>query len=350
MLVVLLTLLCNSNAVAQQRAVPPAEVAPDAWELVQDTLYVLRWYPNDTIPRGMICASYEYTMTYDSLCAVEYILTEWKRNGVPLRMPTWQDNRIVNAPAAYLNANNRTEVFTCRAGDTLSFFRWFNWHSLIPNHHDVDGYAALDTLDYTMELVRVSDSARVAVIDSMGALPRVAPGRPTLYGARPIMAMATYVVPPSLEGTKVFMRFLVYHRGSGAYWFTRRSSTTTRLSGFMGKPWYKGYIDYYSPQGLLKRVREQSATGSVGERIRVVGDGPGARAVRIEFNGAPAGYSTSILVCDMNGQTHFYPVMWASDAGESTTIPYQFTQGGAYLIALIYQDRIQEVVRWNVTN
>lgn len=345
-----LMLALGASAAYSQRRVPDAATNPDAWELVQDTLYVLRWYPNDTIPRGMICASYEFTMRYDSLCEVQYDLTEWKRNGVPLRMPKWRDGRMVNAPAAYLNANNQTDTFTCKAGDTLSFFRWLHWHSLKPGQHDVDGYAALDTLAFAVELVRHDDSTRAALIDSIGALPRADPGRPYIFGSRPIMAMVAYAVPPELEGKRVFMRLLLYHRGSGPYWFIRRDATTSYLSRFMSAPWYQGYVMYYSPQGLPKLARDRAGASNIGARLQVVGDGPGARSVRIRFQGAPPGISTSILVTDVSGQNVFYPMMWAPGIEGETELPYRFTQSGAYLIALIYQDRIQEVVRWNVTN
>jgi hypothetical protein len=298
----------------------------------------------------MICASYEFLMTYDSLCEVSYKLTEWKRNGTPLRMPEWRDERTVNAAAGYLGFNSRTAAFTCKTGDTLSFFRWFRWNSLIPGHNDVEGYAALDTLDYAVELVRTSDSTRVALLDSLGALPRAIPGRPHIYGSRPFMAMVQYAVPSTLDGEQAFMRIRLYHRGSGPYWFTRYDASTSNLSGFMRKPWYASYIKYYAQDGLMKQVRERAGTTSSAAHLRVMPDGGNPRNVSIRFDAAPPGVPTSIMVCDISGRFLFYPMLWEGDADRNNELHYQFEQSGAYLVALLYQDRIQEVVRWNVTN
>ncbi len=324
----------------------PPFTEPDAWELVQDTLYVLRKHATHTVPRHMACASYTYSMRYDSLCEVEYLLTEWKRNGIPVRMPTWENGRVVNAPANYIAFNSQTDTFTCRVGDTLSFFRWFSWQSLQPSG---SGYAALDTLDFAMELVGYDDSSRVALIDSMGALPRTTPGRPSFYGSYPLMGLVSYIVPSHLDGVRAFMRMRLYHRGSGEYWFTRQDGHTVHISGLMNEPWYQGHIAYYSPNGFRREVRERATDRSATERLQVLGDGIGSPYVKIRFEGAPLGLTTTILITDINGNNQFYPMLGAPDIEGRVEFPYKFGQSGSYLIALIHQGQLQEVVRWNVT-
>lgn len=337
--------LYPAGASAQPVPMPDPAKYPDAYELVQDTMYCLRWYPNDTIPKGMICASYEYTMVYDSLCQVSYLITEWKRNGTPLKLPAWRDQRITNASPGYMSFNSQTEAFTCKTGDTLSLFRMLEWRTLRQGFRDVDGYAALDTLDYTVELVRLPDSTRVALIDSVGILPRSTPGKPRLYGSRPLIAPAELVIPSELDGITAFMRVRLYHRGDGPYWFTRRDATTSNLSAIMRRPWYNRFLAYYAPDSLMKRVRQHEVASS--PKLSILPGGDGSRDVTLRFEAAPDGGSTSIMVCDISGRTLFYPMLWDREIHGTSELHYRFPQGGAYLVALLYKDQIQEVARWN---
>src|SRR4051812_2242006 len=68
---------------------PNIETHPEAYELVQDTLYFLRLSQKGMCPLHAICASYEFQMAYDSLCDIRYLITEFKRNSIPLRLPKW---------------------------------------------------------------------------------------------------------------------------------------------------------------------------------------------------------------------------------------------------------------------
>jgi hypothetical protein len=326
---------------------PNITTHPDAYELVQDSDYVLRWYPHDTIPVHMICASYEFQMAYDSLCDIRYIITEWKRNGIPLKLPKWIDQRIANAAAEYLSFNSQTDTFTMRAGDTLSFFRMLSWYSLIPGHNDPDGYVAFDTLDYAVELVRHSDSTRTALLDSIGILPRTTPGKPQIYGSRPFIAPVAYVVPAALDGVKAFMRMRLYHRGSGPYWFTRRDAMTLNLSNIINRPWYNTYMQYFTEAGIAKQVREYGASTSSTPRLKII-TAAGSRDVQFQFEAAPPGIPTSILVSDIAGGSQFYPMLWNIEQSGTTQFPYHFHSSGTYLVALLYKNKLQEVVKWVV--
>jgi hypothetical protein len=226
-----------------------------------------------------------------------------------------------------------------------------SWYSLIPGHNDPDGYVALDTLDFAVELVRLSDSTRLALIDSVGILPRSTPGKPWIYGSRPFIAPAVYVVPRALEGARAFMRVRLYHRGSGRYWFTRRDGVTLWLSNIMNRPWYNSYMGYFSSTGIAKEIRERgassSAAASTAGRLRVLAES-GSRDARFEFEAAPPGVGTSILVSDINGGAQFYPMLWNIDVRGTAALNYHFPAAGTYLVALLHRNKLQEVVKWVV--
>jgi hypothetical protein len=229
----------------------------------------------------------------------------------------------------------------------LSFFRMVSWYSLLPGHNDPDGYVAFDTLDYAVELVRHSDSTRTALLDSIGILPRTTPGKPQIYGSRPFIAPVVYVVPSALDGVKAFMRVRLYHRGNGPYWFTRRDGVTTYLSNIVNRPWYNTYMQYFTETGIAKQVREYGASASSTPHLKVLSDA-GSRDVQFQFDAAPPGIPTSILVSDITGGSQFYPMLWNIEQSGTTQLPYHFKSSGTYLVALLYRNRLQEVVKWVV--
>ena len=209
---------------------PPRSEHPELWTKVQGIWTCRIVGTGDTVAPEEITASYDFDMVYDTVSQITYTFTECRKNGQRLTLKNWAHLRRVNAHPIMLSFNSGTEPFTVAAGDDISFFRYILWREPHTGLQDTNTYLAFDTLDYAVELVRMGDSARVALIDSIGILPSPQPNRPIVYGHRPLMAIAHYTVPPELDGQSVFLRVLVYHRGAGAHWFTRTDLMPVRNS------------------------------------------------------------------------------------------------------------------------
>src|SRR5690606_26807728 len=103
---------------------------------IQDELRFSRIVEGDTIPASWFSPSYMYEMVYDSVCHVNFLFTECRRNDELLKLRSWHYNRLVHAPAAYMTYNSRTDDFPVRPGDTLEFFRELRWYNPITQVQD----------------------------------------------------------------------------------------------------------------------------------------------------------------------------------------------------------------------
>ena len=175
----------------------------------------------DTSNPGRTLPAFRYAALDGSSSRISYTISGRRANQTVLRLPDWTCGQSIYAMDSSHSYNSTTETFTCSAGDTLSFYRELEWQNPMTSLQDTNNNVALDSLDFTVELVRTPDSARIALIDSIGILPNAQPDRPRIHGMRPLMALVKYIVPPELNGARAFMRMLLYHRGTGNFWFTR---------------------------------------------------------------------------------------------------------------------------------
>lgn len=342
-------------AMAQESGDNPAEnpelwsphVRPELWENIQDSVYRLRVLPRndtitlsgaDTVPRGWFSASYEYTMVYDPACRAHFLLTEWKRNGARLRLPNWQSRRIVHSHADILGFNSRTDVFPLVAGDTLSFCREFEWANPVTNRQDTNNYFAADTLDFAVELVRRSDSTRIALLDSMGVLANTAPAAPVIYGMRPLIAKVSYVVPSSIAGDSAFMRLRLYARGSGQYHFVRRDGVTIGFSQSLNDPRTLNYLAIFGKVFTKTTVNGLEAAPQSPARLTVTAGGA-AREITVAFSCAPDGGETAVAVYDITGRLIFSPYTSPASSGERTLV-HRIPGGGVYFVALYHNGKL----------
>jgi len=326
----------NTTTAQQQWGCLP-ETCPELWVRVQDSALFYRIKGNgDTIPADRFSAGFILLMTADSTGIVDFTFTECKRNGVRLRIPSWQYRRRVNASAAMIGSNSRTEAFPLLAGDTLSFYRELFWYPLRGGHNEMNNYYARDTLDYSVELVRVRDSSRVALLDSLGVLPSFQPSIPRLYGMCPMAALVKYVVPPELaNGDSVFMRLLPYARGDGDYFFTRADEITIGLSRRVDKPFWQALNAYIGQRGAEPKVeigelqRLDEMPGDAGE-LEVIPDGDRAT---ITFRAPVDAGRMAVAVFDATGTALFYPYTGPASASQRS-ISYQFPRSGVYFVGL----------------
>ena len=237
-LLVVLSLSAYAQAVIDTTPVPlyQPEDRPALWVTLDDDttmVYLLRKV-NDSMPAIQVAAGFDFLMSYDSICLVSYAVSEFRINGNRLRLSKWKHNTFANAHPDVLTANSGTIPFTVSSGDTISLYREFSWINPITRIQDTTNYYALDTLEYIIELVRLTDSIVVATIDSLGVLPNT--GKPVLYGNQPIIANIQYVVPISLNNQNVFLRIKPKHYGSGLYWFSRKDEITSNISHLLSDP------------------------------------------------------------------------------------------------------------------
>ncbi|MDB5034236.1 MAG: hypothetical protein JWQ98_1477 [Chlorobi bacterium] len=280
---------------------------------------------------------------YDSTARIDYTITECRKNSTKLRLKTWEDGRAVNAHNAVLSFQSATDTFTVHTGDTVRFYRELGWlDPTTGGGRDTNNYRALDTLNYTVELVRTSNHQRAARLDSLGALPRTTPGVPVLYGDRPLMAIVKYIVPSSLNGVQVYMRSLLYSNGSGGYWFVRKDEVTIGLShrvedsDSLFYPWkelFSGGYPKVAVQDLTDRNHE-TMTGALSVKFL----DQSQRTVIINFS--PAGDApVAVAIYDASGALIFEPYVSPSPQGIGEA-QYTFPGNGMYFVALLSGNRI----------
>lgn len=319
--------------------IPHPDDSAHLWLRIQDSQYVYLVSARGNLrPARSIAAAYTFDMVYDSTFLVSYDFTECLKNGRHLTLKNWKKGRKVNASARLLSFNSATDTFTCRTGDTLSFYRDLYWKELASGRQDTANYYALDSLDYTVELVRLSDSARVAILDTIGILANTTMGPPRIHGMHPLMATVRYIVPQSLDGATAFIRVLVFHRGGGPHWFARTDDITFGLSNLAANPDWRVFVDLFNPlvpKISAERLTEAAVDPSRAPRLDVVS---GAGRFLMTFDCAPNSGQTLISVFDASGQQLYTPYVTTGMAG-SAHAGYSYPVPGAYFIALYHDGR-----------
>lgn len=320
---------------------------PLPYATVQDTLHLLRIFGNDTVPAERFSASYHYEMVYDSISHTNYMFTECRKNRSAVNLLHWEYNRMVHGPAEYLTYNSRSADFLVHAGDTISFYRELRWYDPIRSRQDTNNYYALDTLDFSVHLVRTSDGTPIALLDSIGVLPRVVLGAPEIYGARPLMAVVEYVVPGAIPGDSAFVGVTVSARGSGIHDFTRHDMVTIGVSERLKRAYYQEYLDIYGRVYGKRTVDELAvAAGLAGARLAVRADG---KLLRIGFTPAPGGGWTAVAIYDAAGNLVFYPYSGRSDDRE-LNLQHRISGDGVYFVVLQHEGRIVKTEKITITN
>ena len=225
---------------------PDPRAHPELWvNIGQDSIINCLVVEGDTVPAETVSASYQFGMIYDSTARVDYIFSEAQRNGARIRLLRWFRNRLIHMDADVMSYNSRTATFPLLAGDTLSFYREFSWYTLKTREQSTSNYYALDTLAYSVELVRASDGAVLALLDSLGIMPNPTPGTPIIHGTRPIMAQVKYPVPAAIAGESAFIGIRLYAHGSGPYNFLRYDAPTIGLSRGLSSPRWINYLQMF---------------------------------------------------------------------------------------------------------
>ncbi len=324
---------------------PLATDRPDLYVDIQDGYLFFRVTGTDTVPADRVSAAYQFEMVYDSTTRVNYTFTECKLNSQRLRLKGWIADKLITGPMDRLIDSSRTDAVQLSTNDTVSFYRELRWYNPITHHQDPNNYYALDTLDYSVELVRNSDGQRLALLDTIGLLARPVPGVAMLYGSHPVLAHVKYIVPPGLNEEMAFIRIRLKARGDGDYHFMRLSDYTTGLSRRLLDPYFVDYINVFG--GVLSKPAVQlgqPARTDESAELKVVTMDNGM--ISVTFGSGMHTGGLSVNVFNERGELIFTPFASAMPVKDNT-ISYQVPYSGVYFIALLKDGailRTQKVV------
>jgi hypothetical protein len=303
---------------------------------IQDSLWVNRVHGSDTMPESAFAPAFTIRTDYDT-ARIEYLITEIRLNGVNIPLDGWRfDSVVADYDAADLSNHTRTRAITVHTGDTISLFRELTWYHRQTKTQDTGNFYALDTLDYAIELNQDSSGARLALLDSMGVLRRTTVGPPTLYGIHSIMAQVQYVVPSSMNGTTVFLRVMLYERGTGPYFPSRYDHFTVGISGKLTDTAWAVYRDLYNVVAGKPKLTVTASKGMLNS-LRI-SPNPSNGVVDVDYSvGKPA--TVSVIAFDASGKAVFASGVDFAFVG-SRSIRVSFDRGGAYVIGLIVNGRV----------
>lgn len=308
-------------------------------------------YSDGTDSSGANCvtATYLFSVETHSNAFVHFELTNVHRNRTAISVPWWPDDRVagtdtplVGAGASFSEDNGGGEIFTCAAGDTLGFERGLWWYAAPRNLEDSGTVGRHDSLDYVVELVRASDSTRLALIDSIGILPGYAPGRPGIYGLHPLHGVVRFAVPVELSGIPAFMRLRPYYRGGGnvRWWarsdrHAREGSTFLRPGSRYGRADASGLGNPFYETRLLSTLEGRAPTMP---RLEAAVSTGWTRRVTVVF--APAGgTATAIGVYDVNGRALFHPFS-ARALSTTPSVEFDLPPEGSCYVGLLHNGRL----------
>jgi hypothetical protein len=251
-------------------------------------------------------------------------------------LKAWQKGRITTAPISSYNDSTRTNDFVLDSNDTISFYRDFQWYNPKDSRQSLDNYFSTDTLDYVVELVNASNGQRLALMDSLGALPMVPPGTPVLYGRHPIIAKIKYPVPSTMAGISAFVRVQLNARGDGLYQPIRRDGFSVGLSRALEIGKRDEYLRLFGG-GLGKQVGrirssfESSEKSSKQVRVEMLDN----RNSIIHFNSLETQGSLTVAVYDASGNMVFVPFATTKTAADGS-VSYRFPSSGMFIVALMH--------------
>lgn len=351
------TLLALTTTSIAQQPYPTPQERPDLFTTVQDSILVPLLDGGGMTDPNMVSGAYTFTMLYDSSCRIQYLFAEPWHNGHRLTLDRWFNERSVNAHQDLLSFNSRTKGFRVYAGDTVSFFREFDWVHPVLGQQSPTNFLSRDTLAYAVELVDVATMSRLALIDSLSVLPHTPPQQFRFFAHRNAMAIARYAIPFGMNGDSVYMRVRVYARGPGEYYFTRLDHIVIDYSkGAMRHPvlladqellrqccWTP--IPIPEPEQFGKSIIDWIAGDT--SLLSVHQSTVGSADVKIQVAPAPELGELSIIIFDSQGNA-----LWSPFSGiirRPQVLEYRFESSGAYVISLVRDGAIFESRKVTIT-
>lgn len=319
---------------------------PALWVTLDDntTMVYLLNQVGDSTPPIQVAAGFDFLMSYDSICLVSYAVSEFRHNGNRLRLSKWKDNTFANAHPSILTANSGTISFIISSGDTISVYREFSWINPQTRIQDTTNYYALDTLEYIIELVRLSDSTIVARLDSLGVLPNTSTGKPILYGNQPVMANVHYVVPNSLHAQNVFLRIRPKHNGPGKYWFSRKDEITSNISNRLRDSVWQEFLALMGVSFNKYYLPNVAQSPNKADKQLIVFQNYDNVTINISCHNHES--LTSVCIYDAQGNRIFIPYM--STTCNNNTINYNISESGIYFIVLFQNGKLIDIEKISI--
>lgn len=333
---VLLLLLSGETGYGQCDQVPNFAAGPVAADSTIVSAYA--------VPSTEIYASYGFEMSYDSSFTF-YRISDVELNGARVKLETWCPGKNLEGLSnASLSDSSTTIDFDVYTGDSLAFYRDLSWLHYTDSGmvQSLNYYRALDTLDYVVELVEASTGNRLVMLDSLGVLRNVSGTTPSIYGNNLIMAKVDYVVPSTLNGKTVFLRVLLYSRGSGTYYFNRTDRWGIGLKRRLVNPFYQAVANYIDTV-VAKSVVDQTYFSEVskGDQLRIAAQL--GRVYEFEFDASPDA-GTGLIVYDERGRQVFVPMLLpGSPLGLQQRVNVSFPNSGMFFVVLVKGSEVVEV-------
>lgn len=291
----------------------------------------------DTTPAEYIHASFDLGMNYDS-CAVSFLVTEFTKNGARLKLDHWIFDRRLDMEADSLSMMTTTVPFEIAQGDAIGFYREFVWQNRRTGTQEPDNYYAEDSLAWAVELVRASDGARLALLDTFGVLRSIPSGTPSFLGHAPTLSLIRHTVPTTVSPTQAFIRVRTYVRGNGPFYPSRHDDFTVGMSLGITSEYWAQYRAEYNGELARRSVEDLTALArrTEGSTALNVTPNPTTGTVSIEYAAPNGGGSSWIAIHDAEGRQVYVPVAGgnADRRGESR---YKFSANGTYFI-ILYHD------------
>lgn len=285
----------------------------------------------DTVHGYELFPYWRFAMTYDS-AQVQYEITEFERNHTRIRLANWCSGKKLEEEAEDLADSTFTETFTVYAGDTISFYRELLWTEPYIGGPSNGLYYARDTLDFAVEMLDAFTGARLALLDSIGALREIPSGLPDFYGTHPVMAIVTYRVPPALNGKSVYLRLCPSARGDGQYKTLRIDNFATRGSVNLTEPFFIDYVNMYGG-GAKTPVRYLENVMNLHNALHASSASSTGR-IDVAYDGLPdiEGHVTLALFDTKGEQVFLFAGLHRAD--EPLRTSYEVTESGVYFVVL----------------
>lgn len=272
-----------------------------------------------------------------------YMFADLRKNSGRVKFQRWTlDTTLRTWPDPKLRDSSGSEDFKVVTGDTISFYRQLTWRSAITGEQTIDNYYSNDTLDFAVELVRVSDNTRIALLDSIGTLRQIPSGVPNLYGTRPILAIVKYVIPSTYNNDTLRVRVLPYSRGDGPHFFIRQDKWGIDIRGKMNATGLSAYLNDFGG-GLGKRVLHQDLENAEREskidQIMTVSPNPSSGKFTVIVEKALI-EEPSIEIYDLTGRFYRVPASNLMQRGLQLSKTYHFSESGTYFVVLFSKGKL----------
>jgi hypothetical protein len=217
-------LLAAPSALAQiaiYHGQEPPEDRTELWTRIGDSTYVLRIIGGDTLGAADMSQAVRLERP-GRPTTIEIFCGEIRHSGSAVRLAGWMEDQMSRLTSRATTLPVITSrPFLGRVGDSLSLFRALRWYYPSPRTIDPRTYQNPGTVSVAIDVVRISDGRRVALIDSLTLLASPEPGRPRVVSEHPIVAVVGARLDDAVTADSMVVRFTYHESGADAHELVR---------------------------------------------------------------------------------------------------------------------------------